>query len=305
MKKGFTIPCSVLFLILLSGLFSPAAQAADSSEMVGPNTCKACHRSHFDSYSVSIHARKAVPNSPANKFACESCHGPGAGHVEKFGEKGTGIFIFSKKIEDARAKSAKCLACHGESKLAFWDLGRHNAEGLSCDNCHTIHSGAKKNLKAKEPDLCNICHRKIAVLEGRQSHHPIKEGRMKCTNCHEQHGGFGPKMVKANSANDLCYKCHMEKRGPFLWEHPPVEENCLTCHTPHGSNHSKLLTNRVPFLCQSCHNGTRHPTTAYTSFETFEGSARSNRMFSRACLNCHSNIHGSNAPSVRGQRFVR
>jgi hypothetical protein len=28
-------------------------------------------------------------------------------------------------------------------------------------------------------------------------------------------------------------------------------------------------------------------------------------MFARACLNCHSNIHGSMGPSTRGQRFVR
>jgi hypothetical protein len=45
----------------------------------------------------------------------------------------------------------------------------------------------------------------------------------------------------------------------------------------------------------------------YTRFETFQGTATSgkNRMFARACMNCHSNIHGSNAPSLRGQTLVR
>jgi hypothetical protein len=28
-------------------------------------------------------------------------------------------------------------------------------------------------------------------------------------------------------------------------------------------------------------------------------------MFARACLNCHSNIHGGMGPSTRGQHFVR
>jgi hypothetical protein len=28
-------------------------------------------------------------------------------------------------------------------------------------------------------------------------------------------------------------------------------------------------------------------------------------MFARACLNCHSSIHGSNGPSVRGKVHVR
>ena len=115
------------------------------------------------------------------------------------------------------------------------------------------------------------------------------------------------KMIKADSVNELCFKCHAEKRGPFFWEHPPVEENCLTCHVPHGSNHGKLLTRKPPHLCQSCHDASQHPGNIYTSFETFRGSAASgkNRMFARACLNCHSNIHGSMGPSTRGKHFVR
>jgi hypothetical protein len=28
-------------------------------------------------------------------------------------------------------------------------------------------------------------------------------------------------------------------------------------------------------------------------------------MFARACLNCHGNIHGSNAPSTNGSVFIR
>jgi predicted CXXCH cytochrome family protein len=89
-----------------------------------------------------------------------------------------------------------------------------------------------------------------------------------------------------------------------MWEHPPVEENCLTCHKPHGSNHSKLLNRRPPELCQSCHDWTQHPGSPYTSFDTFSA-GHSNRLVARACLNCHSQIHGSNGPASRGLHFVR
>jgi DmsE family decaheme c-type cytochrome len=139
----------------------------------------------------------------------------------------------------------------------------------------------------------------------KQSHHPILEGKVKCTDCHDQHGTFGTKMVKASSVNELCYKCHAEKRGPFLWEHPPVAENCSTCHTVHGSNHDKLLISRVPQLCQSCHDAAGHPSSIYSKFNTFQGSSPSNKMFARSCLNCHSAIHGSMDPSSRGEFFVR
>jgi len=56
-----------------------------------------------------------------------------------------------------------------------------------------------------------------------------------------------------NSINETCYTCHAERRGPFLWSHQPVQEDCTTCHTPHGSNNPALLKARTPWLCQQCH----------------------------------------------------
>ncbi len=296
----------VFFLVLLAAALS-LHDAGGSSPYVGAEVCRGCHPANYNSYSQSIHAKKAIPGSPANRQACESCHGPGAAHVERGGGRGTGMFAFVRKAE-SDDKAARCLACHQESRaVPFWNLSRHKTEGVSCDNCHQVHGGARKNLKAGEPGLCNTCHLNIRSQENRQSHHPLKEGLMKCTQCHDQHGGFGPKMVKADSFNELCTQCHADKRGPFLWEHPPVEENCLNCHTPHGSNHAKLLNAKPPLLCQRCHDADGHPGNIYTRFETFSGTATSgkNRLFARACLNCHANIHGSMGPSVRGKRFVR
>jgi predicted CXXCH cytochrome family protein len=68
----------------------------------------------------------------------------------------------------------------------------------------------------------------------------------------------------------------------------------MICHDIHGSNHSRLLTRRVPLLCQSCHTG-RHPGNPYTNQYSFTGPATSNKnkFFGRSCLNCHGNIHGS------------
>ena len=305
MKKYLTFLFFFPIFIFLGVAFLPA-EGRGSDGIAGVEICKGCHEDRYNSYAQSIHANKRNPDSPANKEGCESCHGPGAAHVEKSGEKGVGIFIFGKRIEAARSKSTKCLACHGEAKdLSFWDLSRHVRVGVSCDNCHTVHSVTRKNLKAFQPELCNTCHQRIRAEENKQSHHPIREGKIKCTDCHDHHGGFGETMIKADSVNELCYRCHSEKRGPFMWPHPAVDENCLYCHTPHGSNHTKLLNSRMPQVCRNCHDAERHPSTIYTRFETFQGSSPSNRMFARSCMNCHSNIHGSNAPSLRGKTLVR
>lgn len=287
----------LLFVLLLKG--NSIGNAIGDTSYVGSETCKGCHEPYFLGFQKSVHGKKAIPNSPGNRDGCESCHGPGAQHVEKGGGKGVGLLVFGRKT-DARAKDSKCLACHEVSKdMPFWDLSRHKTMGVSCVDCHSIHSaGAKKNmLKVAEPDLCFGCHKRVRAQTNKQSHHPIREGRMKCNDCHNPHGSFDIKMmIKADSVNELCYKCHAEKRGPFAFEHPPVPENCLICHQAHGSNHSYLLDKKTPQLCQSCHNVAFHQTYPFNKQDTFRGTAPFFKagLVARSCRNCHTNIHGSN-----------
>lgn len=288
--------CAMLSACLLITL---GGQVVEGNAVSNVDACKGCHGDAFDAYSTSIHAKQALKGAPANLNGCESCHGAGAGHIEKGGGKGTGMFAFGKKA-DAKEKSAKCLACHDESKhLVFWENSRHRSAGFSCNDCHSGHLGVDKMLKSSQPELCFGCHKEIRMLSNRQSHHPIQEGKMKCSDCHNPHGGFGDKMVKADSINELCYKCHAEKRGPFRVEHQPVVENCLNCHNVHGSNHRALLTSKPPQLCQDCHGSGGHTGKAYTGETSFKGSDPRKQMYGRACMNCHTNIHGSSAGSLR------
>ncbi len=149
----------------------------------------------------------------------------------------------------------------------------------------------------------------------RTSHHPVREGKMTCASCHNPHDGSRPKLLKADSINELCYKCHTEKRGPFLYEHGPVREDCATCHEPHGSNQDRLLVAKSPFLCQRCHssghgltgdnNNTLYgpPVAAATPPGGTTQTTRSSRQMERSCKHCHFALHGSNSPS--GWAFVR
>jgi DmsE family decaheme c-type cytochrome len=326
MRKRAFIFLSVFFVSLLILIGQKGARG--ETDYVGTETCKGCHGDYYKSFVKSVHGKKAIPGSPMNREGCESCHGPGGQHAEKGGGKGVAILAFGRKL-DPRERSAKCLTCHEETKtLAFWNMNRHKFAGNSCDSCHSIHKGIEKLLVAAEPDLCFNCHKNIRAQVNKQSHHPLKEafvGRqaLKCSSCHNTMGSFSTepivsfsgsrrsgtdKMIKADSVNELCFKCHAEKRGPFMWQHPPVEENCLICHEAHGSNHGKLLTSRVPLLCQNCHSTIgSHPRRPYTNLHSFQGTAKANKnkFFARSCLNCHTNIHGSNGPAERGEAFLR
>ena len=133
---------------------------------------------------------------------------------------------------------------------------------------------------------------------------------MACSDCHNAHGSVGPKLMKRDSVNETCYTCHMEKRGPFVHNHQPVNEDCSNCHNPHGTVTESLLKSRPPFLCNSCHtphgpiqpalaNGTA-PAVAAAGWWTPSVITQG-----KSCVSCHALIHGSNNPSAAGQRFFR
>ncbi len=301
MQKRYILFIIFTFIVLVATVSRSQSSGREpdiSKGYIGAVTCKGCHEDKYESYMKSIHSKKQV-QGPESKEACETCHGAGSKHVEKGGGRGVNIFDFGNKV-DADARSSKCLICHEETRhLAFWSVGRHKTAGVACNDCHKVHSAEKMNLKEREADLCFGCHRDIRSQVNRQAHHPIMEGKVSCTDCHDPHGGFGEKMVKADSVNELCFKCHAEKRGPFRIEHQAAAENCLNCHNAHGSNHRGMLTSRVPHLCQECHGSGGHRGRAYTAQRSFDGPDPRIQMYGRACMNCHTNIHGSSADWLR------
>ncbi len=309
---------------LFACFFLLAGSAA--AQPPGPEVCKNCHTAHVDSYSATIHGNKAHPRSPASAGGCVACHGDGAEHVKAGGGKGVGgmINLASKSIP-AEKRDQTCLTCHATSRhLAFWDSGKHRKNDVSCSDCHSTHGGKDSLLRITNPqiapltttsrvpqqEVCFTCHRDIRALVSRPSHHPIVEGKVKCTSCHNPHGALSPAMVNAASIKELCTTCHADKRGPFMFEHAPVEESCLNCHNAHGSRSAKLLNEKVPNLCQDCHDAAQHPGTIYDGDANFRApvgptSGPNSRFVARSCMNCHNEIHGSNAPAARGRRFVR
>ncbi len=254
--------------------------------------CKTCHEKALTSFEHTRHMK--LPE------VCESCHGDVSNHLKAETEKGElGSIISFKKMQAAEINK-KCLTCHDKARQANFPGGVHDRKGLACTTCHSIHEFKSVTAQLKttrDSETCFSCHAPIRAKGMRTSHHPVREGKMDCANCHDPHDSTKPKMVSAEWVNEKCLTCHTEKRGPFLWEHPPVRENCLNCHDPHGSNHDKMLVAKLPFLCQRCHLNTRHPGTLYDFRTTLAGPSPSNRAVEHACRNCHQNIHGSNAPS--------
>jgi predicted CXXCH cytochrome family protein len=67
-----------------------------------------------------------------------------------------------------------------------------------------------------QPNVCASCHKSELAQIHRFSRHPVLEGKVTCSNCHNVHGSDGPKLLVKETVNQTCYTCHAEKRGPFL-----------------------------------------------------------------------------------------
>jgi DmsE family decaheme c-type cytochrome len=168
---------------------------------------------------------------------------------------------------------------------------------VTCVGCHEVHAEKNPVLdKLAQQEKCFACHQRERSQTFKNSSHPLRFGEMACSDCHNPHAVNNDFMLVQANVNDTCYLCHAEKRGPFLWEHAPVSEDCTLCHNAHGSNHAALLKQRSPLLCQQCHSSSGHPSTAYTSDMT-EDNFQQRFLLGRSCSNCHAQVHGSNHPS--------
>jgi predicted CXXCH cytochrome family protein len=262
---------------------------------------------------------------PASVTGCETCHGPGKAHADAEQDAAGDpaktmaatklIFSFHGSPKE---NSERCMTCHITSqKQEGFAHSQHAAAGVSCNECHAAHlvqevkdqSQGSLNyaqaaffqvpqlpetvrwlhsslLKESEPNLCFTCHGNIQAQFALPVHHRVPEGLMKCTDCHNPHGSINRSSLNATHW-ETCVKCHVEKRGPYVYEHAAVRvEGCVVCHSPHGNtNHFMLVRREGRQLCLQCHTG----------FHAQAGVPHGRLGFqtSGECTRCHVTIHGS------------
>lgn len=286
-------------LALLSLL--PLAEAADYS---GSQACKTCHADIAWKFFRNPHFRDEESLPHPGSAGCESCHGPGSGHIKAPSK--TSIFAFSARSTEEIV--TRCLSCHAK-ELGRMNFRRseHFKASLNCTSCHSIHkSPTPRRLLVKvQRELCYSCHPSVRAQFSMPFKHRVNEGVMACTDCHNPHGTFAPSwkmgdrprlVVQASVNEEACLGCHKDLRGPFVFEHTAVRvEGCETCHLPHGSANPRLLKRPVVFtLCLECHNGTGSGRTGGGDPLTPSFHNMANPQFQN-CTVCHARLHGSNS----------
>ncbi len=275
---------------------STPAPKADPTQYAGAETCKGCHEEIYKKFEPTPHWKTTLGKvGGIEAHGCESCHGPGADHVSGGGDKSK---IFTFKSATSKQISERCLECHqyGEEHSNY-ARSVHKTNDVSCTDCHSVHNARERQflLAKSQPQLCFSCHQDVKPEFNKPFRHRVNENLVKCTDCHNQHGGFMTRQLRATAAQDqVCFKCHVDKAGPFVFEHHAVKpEGCVACHTPHGSSNPRLLKrSQVNLLCLECHSLITEPGAPATP--TFHNQAQKYQ----ACTMCHVQIHGSNFDRV-------
>lgn len=216
---------------------------------------------------------------------CASCHEDAARYYEH-DPHATAMVRVEVEGEEEDLAVDGCEACHGPGSL------------------HVENDGAEGTILKENTDRCFACHVDVLAKFKLQHHHPVAEGRMTCSDCHDAHGEDSRATVGAmlKRSDEKCFKCHKEMKGPFVFEHEAMREGCQACHNPHGSVQDKMLVAGQSTTCLRCHydintnpsgnlsGGVAHGSTASTT-----GAKGGNYDVGRGeeCIDHHRAPHGS------------
>ncbi len=299
------------------------------------NGCTICHNPHGSPYPKLLREATTGENcsqcheevaedfefhhGPVAAGACTSCHNPHASDL-------------SKLLVETGPKL--CAQCHDEIFENLESLKTvHQPAREDCLGCHQPHGGDDKMLlTATLPDLCLDCHDDVAdaIDDAAVPHALVTVGRA-CLACHSPHASDRDTLLLGDGAQ-LCLSCHNRtinsKRGIIadiagrLAAHPmrhgPVADNdCVTCHQPHGGAYVSLLTAAYPAkryaafnddiyaLCFECHDVEAFEDAETTDATGFRDGQRNLHFLhvnsgakGRTCRFCHDPHANSNTHQV-------
>lgn len=286
-KRVPTIVTALLAVVAFA--LSATGQAGPSGPVRGPGQeeagyigtpmCMTCHHTYATLWASVEHSElMSEPPVPANQRGCEGCHGPGELHVGPDRKA-----IVSWDDLEVKQRATICLPCHEDLGIeeGLW-FDRDHSELLGCTECHEVHRPVDRPqlLKTEAGKDCSPCHDDLEERAAEGLHHPLYEGSLACSMCHQFHGNEQRNLLN-RSQSALCIGCHgrnvpqpeNHKRTDFRLGHGDdargKEDTCYTCHDEQE-------------FCNQCH-AIDYPHAEEYIMEHGTEAAE----FSSTCLNCH------------------
>jgi predicted CXXCH cytochrome family protein len=185
---------------------------------------------------------------------------------------------------------------HAQSQPANGAKPKAVSSAQASQTTVTKAAGKSAAPAAAAADKCETCHAAIANTKESDTRHPAMETG--CDSCHTSHAlpkpgkVDTPKFLK-KSVPDLCGDCHdLKERSALRFQHA-VANDCTTCHNPHSSPNPKMLTDKQPALCESCHSNQAeaHQKDKFLHKPAFE----------TGCSTCHDPHASANEHQLRVQ----
>jgi DmsE family decaheme c-type cytochrome len=241
--------------------------------------CARCHEPAMSVLHGTVHETLGHRDA-ALAQGCGSCHLSAQEHAEAGGRKD---LVTSLRGASAAVQQQTCNQCHGhERALMHVDAGAHHRFEVSCLSCHSP-AVKRGDTRQDAESKCASCHQTVAAEFLQPNHHPVPEGAMGCSDCHDPHGARS-KTRDLELREERCVACHTQYRGPFVFAHQAGRsDGCVACHVPHGASNKRLLRQHdTQQNCLQCHG----------DFPIFHDQTPG-AVFTN-CLNCHTEVHGSN-----------
>ncbi len=241
--------------------------------------CVKCHAPAFKVLQGTIHQSLGSRTAPLT-IGCGSCHAGAEKHAR---EGGRAALVDSMHGTSAMHQRQVCMTCHNrEETLTHVRAGAHFRNEVTCLSCHSPAARAGK-VREDAERRCTQCHADVAAQFKQPNRHPVPEGHMWCSDCHNPHDAR--RKIRDRKLNQLsCVKCHKQYRGPFVFAHQADRlEGCVICHVPHGTSNRRMMRQATTQQnCLQCH----------ADFPSFHDQTQG-AVFTN-CLSCHTEIHGSN-----------
>lgn len=273
----------ILFLVLPAIVSS--VEYYDRQTLVRESeTCLDCHDDQKVSLAGSAHQLTEGKVDMPMAVGCIGCHDGWKVHLDDPSAEtiaGPGSYSFMDQAE-------VCGRCHQNPHQASqYSSDPHSRTDIGCLSCHKVHNNRNRALVKDDGDnYCGTCHTEVMGQFKRRSVHPLESGNVRCTDCHR------PGMIEDNlftaGIDWICQGCHSELAGPNVYEHSVVYghlvegSGCSECHEPHGAANDRLLKQPGNGVCIQCHGVPPLHRTAHVGLGT-----------TLACVDCHTEIHGS------------
>ncbi len=184
-------------------------------------------------------------------IGCESCHGPGANHMGDATKIG--------KTYDAGV----CQTCHDapphhtkgtewtRSGHATWEIGKVDANRISCFPCHSGSAFAKWIDAGRVTKVNNVSIYDTSTVRGRPSPTSDIGMALTCAACHDPHSAANLHQLRTVDVDSL----NNGYQVPASSQVGGMGQLCMNCHRSRYNVAAKVKSNSAPYYGFADHYG--------------------------------------------------